>query len=115
MKKFLRRTWGRYSKLGKGRKKKQTWRSPKGRHNKMREKEKGYPALVSVGYRKDKSTRGTIDNKKPVLVNNIKDLLSIKKDEIAIIGRVGKRNKIEMAKKARELKIQIQNLKIKIS
>jgi len=38
MKKFLRRTWSRYSKLGRKRKKKQKWRKPTGRDNKMREK-----------------------------------------------------------------------------
>ena len=50
--KFLRRTWSRYSKLGKQRKKKQIWKAPKGRDNKMREKRKGYPAVVSIGYKK---------------------------------------------------------------
>jgi ribosomal protein L32E len=38
--KFLRRIWSRYSKLGKKRKKKQVWRKPRGRDNKMREKRK---------------------------------------------------------------------------
>ena len=60
MKKFLRRTWNRYSKLGKRRKKKQVWRRPTGRDNKMREKRRGYPAVVSLGYRKEKNTRGKI-------------------------------------------------------
>jgi len=47
-KRFLRRLTNRYLKLGKKRKKKQKWRKPKGRHNKMREKERGYPAVVSI-------------------------------------------------------------------
>jgi len=110
--KFLRRVWNRHSKLGKGRKKKQVWRKPKGRDNKMREKRRGVPVVVSIGYRKDKKLRGTIKNKKPVLVNNIKDLLSLKKNEIAIIGNVGKKRKIELAKKSKELKIQLQNLNV---
>ena len=110
--KFLRRTWNRYSKLGKGRKKKQVWRSPKGRDNKMREKRKGYPRVVSIGYKKSEKLRNNIANKKPILVMNIKNLEKIKKNEIAIVGKVGKKKKIELAKKAKEKKIQIYNLNV---
>lgn len=128
MPKFLRRTWNRYSKLGKRRKKKQVWRRPTGRDNKMREKRKGYPAIVSVGYKKGEKQRGIIKNKKSVLVMNIKDLEKVGKNEIAIIGKVGKKKKIELAKKAmqaiksptsskqsddsstKEMKIKIYNL-----
>jgi large subunit ribosomal protein L32e len=112
-KKFLRRIWGRYSKLGKRRKKKQVWRKPTGRDNKMREKRKGYPAVVNVGYKKDKKSKGNIEGKTPVLVQNVKDLESIKKHEIAIVGNIGKKKKIEIAKKAKEMKIEIYNLNIK--
>ena len=112
-KKFLRRIWGRYSKLGKRRKKKQVWRKPTGRDNKMREKRKGYPAVVSVGYKQDKKLRGNLEGKTPRLVQNVKDLESIKKNEIAIIGNIGKKKKIEIAKKAKEMKIEIYNLNAK--
>jgi len=112
-KKFLRRTSERYSKLGKKRKKKQVWRKPKGRDNKMREKRKGYPGLVSIGYSKDKSVRGEIQGKKPILVNNIKDLEKIKKNNIIIIGNIGKKKKIEIVRKAKEKKIPIFNVNTK--
>lgn len=112
-KKFLRRIWGRYSKLGKRRKKKQVWRKPTGRDNKMREKRKGYPAVVSVGYKQDKKLRGSIKNKTPILIQNAKGLESIKKNELVIVGNVGKKKKIEIAKKAKEMKIEIHNLNIK--
>jgi len=52
--KFLRRVWKRHSKLGRGRKKKQVWRKPTGRDNKMRERKKGHPSVVSIGYRSEK-------------------------------------------------------------
>lgn len=110
MVKFLRRTWSRYVKLGKGRKKKQVWRKPTGRHNKMREQTKGAAAIVSIGYRSDKKFRDKLMNKNPVKINNIKELEKIRKDEIAIIGRIGKRKKIEIAKKAKEMKIEIYNM-----
>jgi large subunit ribosomal protein L32e len=113
MVKFLRRTWNRYVKLGKGRKKKQKWRNPTGRDNKMREKRKGYPVVVSIGYKKPKKLRETIENKNPILIMNIKDLEKIGKNEIAIVGKIGKKKKIELAKKAKEMKIEIHNLNVK--
>ncbi len=108
MTKFLKRTWNRYNKLGKRRKKKQVWRRPKGRDNKMREKRKGYPMVVSVGYKKKKSERKNIR-----VVRNIDDLEKIKKNEMIIIGNIGKKKKIEIAKKAIKMKILIQNINIK--
>lgn len=113
MVKFLRRTWNRYSKLGKRRKKKQVWRSPKGRDNKMREKRKGYPVVVSVGYKKNEKLRGLIEGKKLVLVRNLRELEKVGKSEIVVIGKVGNKKKIELAKKAKELKIKIHNLNVK--
>ena len=108
MVRFLRRTWNRYSKLGKGKKKKQVWRSPKGRDNKMREKRKGVPVVVSVGYKKKKSERKNIR-----VIRNLKDLEKTGKNEIIIIGNIGKKKKIEIAKKAKEMKVPIQNINIK--
>jgi len=110
MVKFLRRTWSRYSKLGKGRKKKQVWRKPTGRHNKMREQTKGSAAIVSIGYRSAKRLRDKLMDKKPVKIRNLKELEKIKENEIAVIGSVGKRKKIEIAKKAKEMKIEIYNM-----
>ncbi len=108
--KFLRRTSNRYSKLGKNRKKKQVWRRPTGRDNKMREKRKGYPSVVSVGQKKDKEKAGKIKKKKPVIVFSVKDLDKVKKSEIVIIGSVGKKKKIELAKKAKELNLFTYNI-----
>ncbi len=105
--KFLRRIWKRHSKLGKRRKKKQIWRKPKGRDNKMREKRKGYPAVVSIGYKKGKR------KKMPLIVRNINDLDKIEKTskkDFVILGSVGKKKKIEILKKAGEVGIHIQNI-----
>jgi large subunit ribosomal protein L32e len=113
MVKFLRRTWNRYAKLGKGRKKKQVWRRPTGRDNKMREKRKGYPAVVSVGYKKGEKVRGLLKDKKPIIVRNLKELGNVEKNEIIVIGNVGKKKKIEIAKKVMQMKIEIYNLNVK--
>ena len=108
---FFRRTWNRYSKLGKGRKKKRVWRRPTGRDNKIRERRKGYPARVSIGYSGDKKLKGKINNKTPVLVNNVKEMERINENQIIIIGKIGKRKKIELIKMAREKSIPIYNIR----
>jgi ribosomal protein L32E len=111
--KFLRRRWYSYGKLGKKRKKKQVWRRPAGRDNKMRDKRRGYLASVSIGYGTDKTLRGKIQGKTPVHVYNVNDLKKLNKNEIAIFGKIGKRKMIEMAKYADEHKIEVENLNLK--
>jgi len=110
MPKFLRHTAHKYSKLGLRRKKKKIWRRPTGRDNKMREQRRGHPAIVSIGYSTNKKTRGNIMEKTPVIVKNVKQIEKIGKNQIAIIGNVGKKKRIEIAKKAKELKIEVYNL-----
>ena len=100
---FLRRTSNRYSKLGKRRKKKQIWRRPTGRDNKMRERRRGYPARVSIGYKKGKE----IEN---IIISNPKELEKIDKKLKILVGNVGKMKKIEIAKKAKEKGIMLANL-----
>ncbi len=111
--KFYRRNWDRYSRLGKTRKKLRSWRRPKGRHSKTREKMKGYPMPVEIGHAKDKKVRGKIQEKNPVIIYNANELNNIKKHEIVIIGKVGKRKKIEIAQKAKEMKISVFNVNLK--
>ncbi len=103
MRKFLRRNAVRYAKFGKGRGKKAKWRNPTGRHNKIREKIKGHPAGVNIGYGKTK-------DEKPVEVFNTKDLEKIPKGKKGILKNVGTRKKVEIAKKAKEMKIEIIHL-----
>ncbi len=111
-KKFLRRIWWRHSRLGRKRKKKQKWRKPKGRDNKMREKKKGHSAVVEIGYKKSKNQQGKINGKERIIIKNIKDLEKIKGYKSIILGKIGKKKKIEIAKKAKEKKINISNLNI---
>ena len=110
MVKFLRRISSRYTKLGKRRKKKQVWRRPTGRDNKMRERRKGYPARVEIGYKTENKTRNKIQEKEPKIIRNIQDLEKMNKNQIAILGNLGMKKKIEIAKKAKEKKIEIYNL-----
>lgn len=113
MVRFLRRNVTKYSKLGLRKKKKQVWRNPTGRDNKMREKRRGYPATVSIGYGTNKNTRGQINEKKPIMINNIRDLEKVQKDNIAVIGKVGSKKKMEIIKEAEKKKIEISNINLK--
>lgn len=112
VKKFLRRDATRFSKFGKGKGKKAKWKKPNGRDNKMREKRKGYAAVVSIGYRTVKKLRGTLEEKTPVNVFNIQDLKNISKDQIAVLGKVGHKKKIEITKEAQKMKMKIKNLNV---
>ena len=67
MVKFLRRQAARYAKFGNGRGKKAKWRKPTGRDNKMREKIKGHPVVVSIGY-------GTPKSVEPKIIFNVVEL-----------------------------------------
>ena len=73
----------------------------------MREKLKGRPAVVSVGYKKTKSERKII-----LVVKNISEMEKIKKNDIVTLGKVGKKRKVEILKKAKEMGIKIFNLKV---
>jgi len=105
--KFLRRNTGFHIRIGKRKKRKQIWRKPTGRDNKMRESRKGRSPLVSIGYRKKK------ERKKIFTIYNLRELESMKKGDDVIIGKVGKKNKIEILKKAIEKNLNIQNINVK--
>ena len=111
--KFLRQDYMRHSKLGKNRKKLRKWRRPRGRHSKMRQQRKSYPASPAVVYRTAKKRSGKINNLKPVLVHNVKELFSLDKNSIAIIARVGAKKKLELLKHAEEKNIKILNMEKK--
>ena len=112
---FLRRDCARFSKFGNGRGKKAKWRAPKGRDNKMREKIKGHPAVVSIGYRSDKTSRDLIKEKTPVTVMNVADLAKIGENQIGYLGKVGKKNKIQIMTKAKEMKIEFANINAELA
>lgn len=110
--KFRRTNSTQYSKLGKGRKKKQVWRRPTGRHNKLRNQMGGHPATVSIGYKSDKISRETIEQKVPVYVYNVADLSRVRENEIPVLGKIGQKKKLEIAKKAKEMDIKLHNLNV---
>lgn len=99
---FLRRTWHKYSKLGKGRKKKQVWRRPTGRDNKMREKRRGYPATVSIGYKAPKKEQ-------PTMITSLRELEACQKGTSVLLAKMGAKKRAEITKKAETLGLTIVN------
>lgn len=107
---FVRKDSFKISRLGKKRKNKLKWRRPRGRHSKVREKKKGNMVQPSVGYRSPKQIRGLLNGLKIVYISNIKELLSLKNEEIGVIRNIGGRKKLELMKKAKELKINLYKI-----
>lgn len=90
----------------------ESWRRPRGRHNKVKLKLKGKPSPVEVGYGSPREVRGLLSNgKRPILIRNIKDLLKINKEtDIGILAsNIGKRKREIILNKAKELGIEILN------
>tara|TARA_Y100000310_G_C20690057_1_gene821654 strand:+ start:2894 stop:3250 length:357 start_codon:yes stop_codon:yes gene_type:complete len=110
--KFIRRDSGRFSKIGKNRKKLQKWRRPTGRDNKIREKRKGYPKGVRIGFKTAKKESGKINGLIPLRIENVGELERAEKNNLIIIGKVGAKKKIELIKKANDMKFKVMNVKV---
>ncbi|MEM4311431.1 MAG: 50S ribosomal protein L32e [Nitrososphaerales archaeon] len=103
---FIREESWRYKRL------KESWRKPKGLDNKMRLEVKGWPKRVKIGYRGPKVARGLHPKGKfEVLINNKKDLEALDPErQIArIASSVGRRKRIQILERAKELGITILN------
>jgi ribosomal protein L32E len=109
MPQFLRRHTSFRSRLGRKRKKIQKWRRATGRHNKVRIKRKGYPIKVMIGFRTEKKKRSLLEDMKPILVMNVRDLSKVEKGNSAWIGKVGNKKRMEILKVAKEKKIKVAN------
>lgn len=111
--KFIRKDSFKKLKIGKSMKKKRKWRRPRGRHSKIREKRKSYMRQPSIGWSFPKKIRGTIEGFKPVVIHNVNDLDLLKENEVAIIGKIGKKKKIEIVNAAIAKNIKLINLNAK--
>ncbi len=103
---FRRQEWFRYKRVG------ESWRRPRGKHSKLREK-KGYRIpVVDAGYRGPKKVRGLHPSGfREVLVHNPKELEKInpEREAVRIASTVGMRKRLEIEKKAEELGIRVLN------
>ena len=88
------------------------WRKPKGVDSKMRRQDKGWPALVRVGYRGPVEARGLHPSgHREVLVYRSKDLDSMVpgRDVARIGGTVGAKKRESILGRATELGIRVVN------
>ena len=108
--KFIRPDTVRFLRLGKKRRKLQKWRRVRGKSNKMRLGRAGYSTVPKVGFKMPKKEAGKVFGLIPKLVHNLNELQALTKNEAAILARIGARKKLELIKKAEELKIKILNL-----
>lgn len=108
--KFIRTDSFRLPRLGKNRKNKQVWRRARGVHSKVRRMRKSYPVMPTVGYKTQRKNLGKVQGLKPILVHNLNELAKATKENIIIIASVGARKKLDIIKKADEMKIKIANL-----
>jgi large subunit ribosomal protein L32e len=110
---FVRQESWRYKRVG------LAWRKPKGIDNhQRRQKFRGRPGLVKVGYGGPKDARGLhpsgfTDN----LVHNLVDLqrLDPKVDGVRIAHGVGTKKRVEIVAKAIEKKFKIFNARVRTS
>lgn len=89
------------------------WRKPKGRHSKVSRKKKGFPSMPEKGYRTPKTIRGLhpcwlkiVEVSNPAQLSNVDP-----KTEAVRVRSVGLKKKVEIIKKAAELKIKLLNTK----
>ncbi|MGA2574132.1 MAG: 50S ribosomal protein L32e [Candidatus Methanomethylicaceae archaeon] len=104
---FNRSETHRFPRLG------EKWRSSKGIRSKMRLKKRSRAAIVETGYRGPTAARGLrSDGKSEILVSNVKDLTKVNlESQVARIdAAVGKRKRLEIIDRAKELKIKIVNI-----
>jgi len=104
----------KFKKQGSGylKKVKDRWRKPRGIHSKLRRKEKSKGKLPNVGYRSPKELRGLHPSgMEEVYIQNINDLEKIdpKKQAARLSGKLGKRKKVKIVEKAKEMKIKVLN------
>ena len=112
MNKFVRRSTLKYSRMGRNRPKLQKWRAAVGRHNKIRKNRQGYTKSPRIGFKKPNKESGKINNKIPLFVRNMNDATGANKNNILIISRtIGAKKKVEIIKKANEMKLEILNVK----
>lgn len=90
------------------------WRNPRGTHSAIRQKHRGRPNLVGIGYGGPKLVRNLHSSGlEKVLVHNAKELLAIDSHSqgAVIASSTGKKRKQELFQLALEKKIRVLNFK----
>lgn len=89
---------------------KSRWRKPRGTHNKKRMGKRFTGASPNIGYKNPDSIRGTRKTgEKEVLVYNVSELEKVKDSLVRVAGRVGRKKRLDIQKKAKSLGLRIIN------
>jgi large subunit ribosomal protein L32e len=105
---FLRSESWRYAKLS------ESWRRPRGLDHKMRRKIKGWPPMVSTGYKGPKIARGLHPSGyREVLVHNTKEVNELDPNTQAarIAHTVGRKKRAQIIAEARAKNVVVLNAK----
>jgi len=103
---FLRSESWRYSKMS------ESWRRPRGLDHKMRRKIKGWPPMVSTGYKGPKIARGLHPSGfREVLVHNVNEISEVdpKVQAARIAHTVGKKKRALILAEAKKKKVLVLN------
>lgn len=102
---FIRQDSYRCKRLGR------SWRAPKGYHSKLRLKIRGKGYMPSIGWSSPRSVRGlSPEGYEQVVVHNLEELKTVKGGFI-LGSSVGAKKRIEILRKAKELKLKVLNIK----
>lgn len=91
----------------------QTWRKPRGMHNKMRIGKKGHGVKVDSGYRSPKEVRYMhFSNLNQIMIYNFNDIkkLNPKTDAAIIASSIGAKKKIIILEECMKLNIKVLNI-----
>ncbi len=107
--KFIRQDAHKKKKISK------RWRKPKGLHSKMKNRLKGYRRMPSQGYRSPKKVRHLHKSGlKQIIIKSINDIENIKDNKevgVVLSSSIGKKKKIQILNKCKDLKIEVLNIK----
>lgn len=107
---FLRRNFMKNKRTRVG----ESWRAPKGLHNKLRRRRRGIGQWVMPGYRMPRAVRGlTVTGLKPTLVENLQHVEQLDPSAALLVIKkgVGTKNRIAILHYAQQKKIMVQNIK----
>ena len=91
---------------------KSPWRRPRGINSKIAEKLKGKLPMPTIGYGAPRNMKYLHPSGfKEILVHNANDLkkVNVEKEAVRIASAVGSKKRIEITKKAEEMKLKVLN------
>jgi large subunit ribosomal protein L32e len=95
----------------------ENWRKPKGLDHKVRQSRKGWQKLPDIGMRGPRITRGLHPSGlREILISNLQGLNNCdpKTNVIRLAGNLGRRKRMAILVKAKEMELKVLNPRIKL-